>query len=426
MSAEKPSPSSLDGEIITIRRGLAIYKVHNSPYWMCRIRDTKNKRNIVRSTKETSRIEARKAAEEFAGSIFADTSRLAIPKNYRFDYFADLLLKQSEIDIERGVRAKTHTNDLKRVFFNKSRGLIKIFGNRDVREITTKDFTDFIRKILQTKSELSSSTHNQMRIGFRKVMKMALMEGAIHSLPDAPKMNDTNKSTRTYFRFSPLVPERNDEYQHLLRVAEKLAKENQKVRGVPLTSELRDIILFTVHSFVRPVESELYALKHSDITVRDHPKRLQLTIRKGKTGRRMIDTMPAAVSVYNRILDRYPDNSSSDDYLFLPTYKNRDTAKRIIMRQFNFLLEQSGLKVDSETGISHSMYSLRHTCLMMRCVLSDGEVNMFALAKNAGTSMEMLNRFYISQLPMTNELARNIQSFGKRSKKEKLLDSGIS
>lgn len=418
MDRKKPTPGSLDGKIIIIRRGLAIYKVHNSPYWMCRIRDSKNKRNIVRSTKETSRIEARKAAEELFASLLSVASRVITPKKYRFEYFVDLLIKQAEFDAARGARAKTHVSDLKRVYYNKSRGLLKVFGSRDIREITTKDFTDFIRKLMQSDKDLSSSTHNQIRIGFRKVMKLALMEGAIHSLPDAPKMNESKKTTRTYFRFSPLVAAEKDEYQHLLRVAENLYKEHGNIRGVPLTSELRDIILFTVHSFVRPVESELYGLKHADVTVREHPKRLQLTIRKGKTGRRMVDTMPAAVSVYNRILQRYPDNQGPDDYLFLPTYRNRDTAKRIIIRQFNYLLYRAELKTDKETGIRHSMYSLRHTCLMMRCVLSDGAVNMFALAKNAGTSMEMLQQFYISQLPMTNELARNIQSFGKSGNQE--------
>lgn len=421
--SEAKTPGSLDGPIITIRRGLAIYKVHNSPFWMCRIRDGRNKRNIVRSTKETSRIAARTAAEELAATIFTSSAVHSVPKQSRFEHFADLVLKEAQIDIDRGARAKTHATDLRRILYNKKRGLVKIFGSKDVREIETKDFTDFVRKVLERESDLSSSVHNQIRIVFRRVMKMALMEGAIHSVPDAPKMNETKKSTRTFFRFEPLVSKEKDEYQKLLSVAGELAKGNLNVRGVPLTDELRDIILFTVHSFVRPTHSELYALKHSDVTEREHPRRLQLTIRKGKTGRRMIDTMPAAVSVYKRICERYPDRTAPDDYLFLPNYPNRDTAMRIIMRQFNLLLDRTGLKTDSETGITHSMYSLRHTCLMMRCVLSDGEINMFALAKNAGTSMEMLQQFYISQLPMTNELARNLQSFGKKHKKENIIFS---
>lgn len=61
---------------------------------------------------------------------------------------------------------------------------------------------------------------------------------------------------------------------------------------------------------------------------------------------------------------------------------------------------------------SEFAYSLRHTALCMRMVLSDGTVNMEVLARNAGTSQDMLTQFYLKYLPMTRELARNLQSFG--------------
>jgi hypothetical protein len=36
-----------------------------------------------------------------------------------------------------------------------------------------------------------------------------------------------------------------------------------------------------VHSFVRPPTTELYALKHNDITIEKDPKRLLVTVRNG-------------------------------------------------------------------------------------------------------------------------------------------------
>ena len=60
------SKHAVDGEIINIRRGLAIYKTFAGPYYYARIRDPKTKKYVVRSTKETSRITARAAAEELA------------------------------------------------------------------------------------------------------------------------------------------------------------------------------------------------------------------------------------------------------------------------------------------------------------------------------------------------------------------------
>jgi len=58
------------------------------------------------------------------------------------------------------------------------------------------------------------------------------------------------------------------------------------------------------------------------------------------------------------------------------------------------------------------MYSLRHTSLSMRLVLSGGQVNIYTLAKNAGTSVEMLEQHYLRNLPISRELARNLQSVG--------------
>lgn len=242
-------------------------------------------------------------------------------------------------------------------------------------------------------------------------MKLALMAGVIDSIPETPKENRTKVKPRTFFRFSPLVSKELDDYQRLLRHAEELAGQGITVRGIPLTDELRDIILFTVHSFVRPTHSELYALRRSDVAVADNPKRLILTVRSGKTGFRTIDTMPAAVNIHQRCLQRYPDYADREDYLFLPQYKNRNTALRIIMRQFNHLLEVSGMKTDPYTKQPFSMYSLRHTALCMRLVLSGGKVNLYALARNAGTSVEMLEKHYLKHLPNSDILARNIQSF---------------
>ena len=194
--------------------------------------------------------------------------------------------------------------------------------------------------------------------------------------------------------------------------AAKMAEEGVIVRGVKVTEELRDFILFMIHTFIRPTESEVYALRHRDIeNPEDPPKRLILTIRQGKTGFRTSTTMPAAVSVYNRIVKRYP-NHSKDDYLFLPTFSGRTYAKRTIQRQFNVLLERTGLKRDQATNLEHSPYSLRHTAICLRIVKSKGHVNIFNLAKTAGTSVDQIERFYAKHLALSPEMATNLQSFG--------------
>ena len=48
----------------------------------------------------------------------------------------------------------------------------------------------------------------------------------------------------------------------------------------------------------------------------------------------------------------------------------------------------------------------------MRIILSEGKVNIFNLAKNAGTSVEQIERFYARNLPLSAELAKNLHTFG--------------
>jgi hypothetical protein len=44
-----------------------------------------------------------------------------------------------------------------------------------------------------------------------------------------------------------------------------------------------------------------------------------------------------------------------------------------------------------------------------------GRVNIFNLAKNAGTSVDQIERFYARNLPLSREKAINLQSFGSES-----------
>ena len=47
---------------------------------------------------------------------------------------------------------------------------------------------------------------------------------------------------------------------------------------------------------------------------------------------------------------------------------------------------------------------------------SEGEVNIYLLAKNAGTSVEQLERFYLKNLEPSAEKVRNLQTFGSRKR----------
>ena len=138
---------------------------------------------------------------------------------------------------------------------------------------------------------------------------------------------------------------------------------------------------------------------------------LIVIVRDGKTGFRAANTMPGAVAVYERIRKRYPD-AQNEDYIFLPQYQNRVTASKIFQRQFKELMMRAAIETDSITDKKHTIYSIRHTAICMRIFLSGGKVNIFNLAKNAGTSVDQIERFYARHLPLSREMAINLQTFG--------------
>ena len=348
------------------------------------------------------------SAEELAHEIMRPDA--PAPPEYSFRTYAKRFIQKGQQLAESGERNKNYIRTTRLFLDNDDWGLVRHFGSRDVRELTTRDWQLFIENLVRKRSDLSSSTRNMLMATFRNVLMVARDDGLIDFVPATPRQRQ-HDNPRPFFRFAPLVERDRDEYQLLLEGAQKLADDHAIVRGVEVTRELYDLILFCVHSFVRPTTTELYALKHNDITIEKDPKRLLVTVRNGKTGYRVANTMAGAVSAYERIKARYHD-AQGEDYLFLPDYPNRATASRIFQRQFNQLLEDTKLKFDPSTGMERSVYCLRHTAICMRIILSHGKVNIFNLAKNAGTSVEQIERFYAKRLPLSKEMAKNLQSFG--------------
>ena len=83
------------------------------------------------------------------------------------------------------------------------------------------------------------------------------------------------------------------------------------------------------------------------------------------------------------------------------------------MRQFNYVLEKADLEND-EHGQKRSLYSLRHLAIQMRLIKSGGEMNLLWFAKNCGTSIDMIERFYARYLPNSDQVIKNLQSFADK------------
>jgi hypothetical protein len=394
---------------IRIYRGVSIYKVTHSPNWMVRVWDSDKRKYLVKTTGTAVVTQAREIAKDLALTLLKQEKQ--VEREFSFRTYALKLIKQGEEMARKKERNLGYVKSMMWCIQNKDWGLLKRFGSRDVREINTRDFREYMNYLDNNRTVLSSSTKNTILATFRNVLKVAREEGVIDTVPDTPRSRQKD-NPRPFFRFHPLVSKEEDTYEKVKKAALELAKENVSVRGIPITYELYDLIIFITHSFVRPITSELYSIRHQDITVAQNPTRLIVTIRDGKTGYRVSNTMSEVVSIYDSIKKRYP-NTTNEDYVFLPEYKNRITAGKIIQRQFKYLLEKYKIQMDPFTGNKHTIYSLRHTAICMRIIKSEGQVNIFNLAKNAGTSVDQIERFYARNLPLSAEMARNLQSFGE-------------
>jgi integrase len=109
-------------------------------------------------------------------------------------------------------------------------------------------------------------------------------------------------------------------------------------------------------------------------------------------------SMPQAVEVYERLLARRQAIGpiQPSDHVFFPVWPDREYALVQMRRQFDLVLKRAGLKTSSR-GESRTLYCLRHTAIMER-LLNGDRIDVLSLARNARTSVEMIERFYARHL----------------------------
>jgi hypothetical protein len=222
-------------------------------------------------------------------------------------------------------------------------------------------------------------------------------------MPPMPRIK-TKDAPRSYFTQA--------EYRRLCSTAHSLAQQAERMGDFQAAAdwhELSDLIAFQLNTFLRP--SEWKHLRHRHVAVqRSGPTpHLLIALELGKTGSRSVPSMPSAVKVYDRIVAR--SGCDPGAYLFLSQYPNRQTAQEKVGRSFRQLLDLTGLRFDA-FGRARTLYCLRHTALMLRLLKADG-LDLLTLAKAGGTSVPMLERFYLSHFAPAMKLEA-LQSFKRQ------------
>ena len=382
-----------------VRQGLAVFKTGQSQFYFARIWLPKKKKYIVRSTKETTRVDAIEVAEEIYLKLKGDPSTFNLSPDTKLKYFSTLLMKHQKAMSGKTRSPRFHKDDEK-LILREIDGINAHFGDWEINEVTTYDLREYLSLLDDNREKpLSASSKAKHLTVIGKILTLAYEMGKLDKMPFVPKVK-AEDNPRPSFTES--------EYKKFLKTTRDLIQADTVVRGIKLTDEVYYLFVFLVHSFLRPVESEVYALRHRDVRVQSKPDRLELRV-QGKTGYRVVSTMPDAVDFYKKLCDLNPGHKE-DDYIFFNNYPNRSTALRNINRQFAAILDVADLR-ETTDGQLRTPYALRHYALQTRLIKSKGKVNIFNLAKNAGTSVEQLERFYLKNLEMSDELIKNLQTF---------------
>jgi hypothetical protein len=410
---------------------LFIYRHSASPFWW--VRYWEKGKTFRKSTK----TERKQDAVAFAKQYFADLKhqiqhgKVSIRSASSYEVVLKSLLSSEYAKMSRGQLTKITYDNL---VYRYEKKITPFFRGSDVQEINYQRVNDFLNAI--SDDDLSSSTISAYIRLVRKVLQHAARQGLITSVPELPgvAVKDTprgwftpNEYKRLYKTASSLAGKRYEVRKHRDEDGEMRTQYVDResdaprlgslMRHVDMTRDLRYLIVFMVNAYLRPTDIKFIQHKHVDVVSGDY-RYLRLRLPPTKEHSDPITTMERAVTVYTKICahqQRTRGATKPDDYLFLPQYgeAQREYALKQLQRQFEILLEVSGLTV-SASGEARTLYSLRHTCIMYRLMFGEA-INTLVLARNARTSPEMIDRFYAK--PLSGEM--NIDMLLSRRKKVK-------
>jgi len=397
-SAEKtrgptvPIPKTL--EKVRGYKTLTIYRMERSPFYYVRMFE--DKKILRKSTGTSDRKEALVYAEKFFVDI--KTKRMnqePLTAKSGFEICALGLQKENKARVDRGeLSVKKLDNDQYRL----KKDLLPFFRKYELADIDYRLINEYINTLNSKsgKRSLSSSSIKIHLSHIKTILRFAQKMGVIKTLPAFPSIKTIDKP-RSWFNSAEYAKLHNTAR---LRIGEKfdvLSKTEEKWRNGELTRELYDLILFMTNTFIRP--TDIRVLQHKHITVvKNKQVYLRMTHPMTKGHAQPIVSMVGAIEVYDSIVKRQKKEgyAKPDDYVFQPQNSNRDYAMQQLYRQFDHLLKITNLKNDAH-GESRTLYSLRHTAIMFRLTESQG-LDLLSLARNARTSVEMIDRFYAKHL----------------------------
>lgn len=261
---------------------------------------------------------------------------------------------------------------------------LKFFGTMKIDEIGASEFGDFWvwRKLNYSIRAPSNATLKRERTSILTVFNFAVMRGYIQKVPssDPPQSRSERRPTFSL-----------EEWKRIYRSARKWVKEGEKLATWRDRFVAQQYFLILANTGLRV--GELRDLQWGDIrTVKtDDGPRLIGEVRRGKTGSREVAFQSGTEDYIERLRDLRRNELGEEpprDGLVICHRDGRPVAT--LKRSFRSLLKFADVPIEKD-GLNRTVYSLRHFYATQRL---SNETNPFLLAKQMGTSVEMLEKHY--------------------------------
>jgi integrase len=364
----------LDGKV-------QLYRRPKSPHWQaaCSVAGRQQRT----TTREESLARAKDVATDWYLGLMGKYRAGELKEGMKFKEASARFMDEFEI-ITQGQRSALYVDHHKRRIANH---LNPFFGEKVVSDITpglVQDYRIHRMKNGRGGKPPSRSTLHQEIVCLRQVLKCANRHGKLSYLPDLSAPYKTSGKIAHRAWFSPT------EYKRLYEATRDRAKNPRKERWRTACENLHDFVLFMVNTGLRP--DEALRLEYRDVAIEtDEATRERILVIevRGKRGVGYCKSMPGAVQPFRRLKER--NQGKPTDRLF----------PNLQRELFNSLLAELDLKKDRE-GQSRTFYSLRHTYICFR--LMEG-ADIYQIAKNCRTSVEMIENFYASHIKNTLDAA---------------------
>lgn len=408
----KASMTTVDGLPSTLK----IFRIAGSKYWQMRFYNLG--RYITQSLKTTDVEQAKTFATQVFQSLV--NSGVYVPRSDTCAFAQDnsqqllhsLIKEVLQIETE-----KVRRDEIKQASYVMSQirleGLVfDFFKTQSLSKINAEVLSNFVTFL--TRQNLSASTIQGYMAQTRKLLKLMCRKEIIKAVPAFPSLT-AQPNSRGAFTLT--------EYKAILRKSKHLRevtfddwgpRNKAWIRSEyhQMPKEMNWLIRFMVYTFVRPGDIRQIKNRHIEV-IRGNYHYLRLTLPEVKRHKAATVSLPPAVHIFEQVLayQKSRGYGAPDDYVFFPEESNRRLVLDITGWAFNWILKVLGLKTGPH-GTDRTLYSLRHTAITFRLIYG-GNIDLLTLARNARTSVEMIDKFYASTLSAEMNIAL---LHGKRSK----------